>query len=177
MGLSNQADNGGVEMNISIRKLTDDALMRRACEMTMRGQSKMTLETMYACKHSPIRTQLFWVEMHGIPTFASVHLVRHNVGVTHYVQSNREDRGGDENANRWTPVNHAMLINAEALQNLAYKRLCHKAHKDVRGIMRAIKEVLAVEDRALADTLVPLCEWRNGLCSEPKPCGWFGGRQ
>ena len=47
----------------------------------------------------------------------------------------------------------------------------------VRGIMCAIKEVLAVEDKALADTLVPLCEWRNGRCDEPNPCGWFGGRQ
>lgn len=164
-------------MQISINKLTDDALMRRACEMTMRGQSKMTLETMYACKHSPIRTQMFWIEMHGIPTFASVHFRTHGTGITHFVLSNREDRGGGENVDRWTPVNHAMLINAEALQNLAYKRLCQKAHKTVRGIMCAIKEVLAVEDKALADTLVPLCEWRNGRCDEPNPCGWFGGRQ
>ena len=159
-------------MQVIVQKLTDAGLMRRACEMTFRGKSRMSLEKMYRCKHSPIRTQMFWIELLGIPTFASVHLVRHGTGVTHFVLSNREDRGGDSNANRWTPVNHGMLLNAEALQNMAYKRLCHQAHPEVRKIMKAIKVALAGGiDPALADTLVPLCEYRGGLCDEPKPCG------
>ena len=158
-------------MQIKIVKLTDEALMRRACEMTTRGQSRMTLPKIYACKHSPIRTQMFWIEMLDIPTFASVHMVRHSVGVTHFVSSNREDRGGNGDADRHTPVSHAMLINAEALQNMAYKRLCGNAHVTVQRIMEEIKVQMFDVDEHLALTLVPLCVWRGGLCDELKSCG------
>ena len=83
-------------MEISIRKLTDEKLMQRACEMTMHGEtSNMTLEKIYKCEHSPIRTQMFWIEVLGIPSFASVHFVRHKIGVEHFVSTNREDRGGN----------------------------------------------------------------------------------
>lgn len=79
---------------IIIKKLTDESVLRRACDMTRKPgmvPSQMTLEKIYRCEHSPIRTQQFWIELRGIETFVSVHLVRHNVGVTHFVESNRED--------------------------------------------------------------------------------------
>ena len=158
-------------MQIKIVKLTDESLMRRACEMTTRGQSRMTLPKVYACKHSPIRTQMFWIEMLSIPTFASTDFVRQSVGVTLFVSSNREDRGGDVDADRWTLIDHGMWLNAEALQNLAYKRLCGKAHDAVQGIMGQIKVQMFDVDEHLARTLVPLCVWRGGLCDELKSCG------
>lgn len=162
---------GGGIMQVKIVKMTDESLMRRACEMTTRGQSRMTLGKMYACKHSPIRTQMFWIEMLDIPTFASTHFRTHGTGITHFVQSNREDRGGDPEAARWTPINHGMWLNAESLQNLAYKRLCGNAHDVVQSIMNAIKVHMFDVDEHLARTLVPLCMWRGGLCDELKSCG------
>lgn len=160
-------------MEISIKKYTDEALMRRACEMTMHGaSSNMTLEKIYECEHSPMRTQMFWVEMLDIPTFASVHFVRHKIGVEHFVTSNREDRGGKEETDRWTPVNHGMLINAQALINMARKRLCYKAHHEVRKIMEEIVNSMYMIDADLADRMVPDCEYRNG-CHELRPCGYF----
>lgn len=132
----------------------------------------MTLEKIYGCEHSPLRTQIFWVEMLGIPTFASTHFVRHKFGVEHFVSTNREDRGGDEEANRWTLVNHGMHINAQALINMARKRLCYKAHHEVRKIMEEIVNNMYMIDADLADRMVPECEYRNG-CHELRPCGYF----
>lgn len=83
-----------MRVEIIIEKLTDDRILRRACDMTRKAgmvPSQMTLEKIYRCEHSPIRTQQFWIELRGIETFVSVHLVRHNVGVSHFVESNRED--------------------------------------------------------------------------------------
>jgi hypothetical protein len=80
---------------IIIKKLTDESVLRRACDMTRKPgmvPSQMTLEKIYRCEHSPIRTQQFWIELHGIETFVSVHLVRHKIGVEHYIESNRDDR-------------------------------------------------------------------------------------
>lgn len=159
-------------MQIVARKLTDVELMRRACEMTMRGQeSKMTLGGMYRCEHSPMRTQLFWVEMIGVPTFVSVHFVRHKIGVEHFVMSNRDGRGGDEEVNRWTPVNHGMLLNAQALINMARKRLCRKSHESTRKVMGDIKIAIAKLDWDLARYMVPECIYRLG-CHESNPCGY-----
>ena len=161
-------------MEISIKKYTDEDLMRRACEMTMHGKkSNMTLEKIYKCEHSPMRTQMFWVEMLDIPTFASTHFRTHSQGITHFVKSNREDLPGHTgDAGRWQPVNHGMWLNAQSLVNLARRRLCYKAHHEVRKIMEEIVNNMYLLDPALAEHMVPECEYRNG-CHELRPCGHF----
>jgi hypothetical protein len=161
-------------VKVTVTKLTDESLVKRACESTMHGaESKVTLDQIYRCQHSPIRTQIFWVEMVDIPSFVSTHLVRHKIGVEHFVMSNRVDRGGTGSETRNTPVNHSMLINAEALINMARKRLCLKASDETREVFDLVcSEVLEV-DPALCKYLVPECEYRGGRCFELKPCGKY----
>lgn len=160
-------------MIIEVTKLTDESLMREACAYTINAESKMTLPRIYQCEHSPMRTQIFWVEMVDIPTFVSVHFVRHKHGVEHFVKSNRNDRPsytGD--AGREHPVNHAMLCNAQALINMARKRLCFKAHPETVDVMVKIKIEVGKTDPALAQFMVPECLYRNG-CNELKSCGFY----
>jgi len=107
--------------------------------------------------------------MIGIPTFVSTHLVRHSIGVTHYVESNRDDRGGQD-VDRNTPVNHAMLINAQALMAMARKRLCGNAHRETVKVMIAIKNAVREVDPDLAQAMVPDCVYR-GSCYELNSCG------
>lgn len=159
-------------MKITVTKLTDLSLMQRACEFTINGKSNMSLEKIYRCEHSPIRTQIFWVEMERIPAFVSVHFVRHGVGVTHFVQSLRDDRGGTGNETRNSPVNHAMLVNAQALINMARKRLCYKAHRETVLVMSEIKKQVANLDKDLSAFMVPECLYRKG-CHELKSCGYY----
>ena len=159
-------------MIITVEKLTGINLMRKACEATMRGQeSKMTLSKIYKSEHSPLRTQIFWVSMQGIPTFVSVHLVRHKIGVDHFVMSNREDRGGTGTEDRYTPVNHSMLINAQALINISRKRLCGQASKETQDVWKAVVERMWIADYELAKYMVRECQYRNGYCPEIKCCG------
>ena len=160
-------------MRIYIEKITNVDLARRACTFTTHGQidSMISLDKLYRCEHSPLRTQLFWVEMMGIPSFVSVHLVRHKFGVEHFVQTMREDRGAEEVANRLTEVNHAMMINAQALINMARKRLCSKAHPETRMLFEHIKDHMRTVDPDLAKYMVPECVYRGDVCHELKPCG------
>jgi hypothetical protein len=161
-------------MKIVVKKLTDDSLMRRACEMTWKGNgkpSKMTLAKIYDCEHSPIRCILFWVEMTEIPSFVSTHFVRHKIGVEHFVQTNREDRGGEKEVTRHTPVNHGMLLNAQTLINMARKRLCRTASAETTAVMNAIKEDVSLIDPDLAERMVPEGIYRGGVCHELRGCG------
>ena len=160
-------------MRITVEKLTTVDLARQACKFTIHGHkdSLISLKKAYQCEHSPMRTQLFWIEMIGIPNFVSVHLVRHHIGVEHFVQTMRDDRGAGEVANRNTPTNHGILINAQALINMARKRLCMKAHAETRLVMSEIIEGVASVDPDLAAVMVPECEYRGGVCREIKPCG------
>lgn len=161
-------------MKVTVKKLTDVSLMRKAIESTVLGdiESKMSLEDIYKCRHSPIRTQLFWVEMEDIYSYVSTHLCRHSIGVTHFVSSRREDRGGSAGDGRFSLVKHSMLINAEALINMANARLCSKASPDTTSLMLDIKEGIGKVDKDLYKHLVPVCI-DIGKCRELKPCGYL----
>lgn len=160
-------------MKISATKLTTPDIARLACKYTMHSHaaSAATMDRLYAMEHSPIRTQIFVVEMQGIPNFVSVHFVRHKIGVEHYVQTMRVDRGADEVANRLTPTNHLMIANAQALINMARKRLCHKASPETRETMEQIRTAIDRVDPSLGYVLVPECYYRGFICHERKSCG------
>lgn len=82
-------------MNIKVRKLTDISLLREANSFTTNHESKMSLLTAYRMKHSPIRTQIFWITMDDISLFVASQLVRSHVGIQCYQLSKRTDRGGE----------------------------------------------------------------------------------
>ena len=130
-------------------------------------------EKILKAEHSPIRELWFGIRM-TIPYFVSTHFVRHHIGVNHYVQTQRDDRVDNSIPRSEKPqgalVSHIMSINAQELINMAHKRLCAQASKETREVMRMIcKEVIKVCPE-FKDLLVPLCKYRNGLCTEFFPC-------
>ena len=160
-------------MQITVTKITDKALLDLACSYTVNKDVHVKdMKAFYMSEHSPIRTQLFLIEMKDIPTFVSVHFVRHNVGVIHFVKSNRADRGGDTVVDRLTPVNHMMIANAQAIINMARKRLCSKSHIDTQEVMSIIVNKIDEVDHDLACCLLPECEYRGG-CTELSSCGYY----
>lgn len=202
-------------MEINITKLTDVDLLRKANAFTTGRSSKMTLADAYKYGHSPIRTQLFWIELTDIPLFVASQLVRSHVGVQFFQKSKRTDRGGEDffavcndlaedvmaiqevdvcasnktgrfqemlrdeiltlpqRFDRRQPTDLAFLANAEALINMAHKRLCRMASVETRGVFERIKEEVKAVDPDLHRHLVPMCVFRNGLCTEPKSCGFI----
>lgn len=160
-------------VKVTAVKLTDVSLINRACSFTVDKEvSVKDIYKMYKSEHSPIRTQMFWIEMINIPTYVSVHIVRHKIGVEHYVKSNRPDRGGSDMVDRNTPVNHAMVINAQSLINMARKRLCSKASVETQEVMHMILNAVREVDVPLATAMVVDCVYRMG-CYEFGGCGFF----
>lgn len=158
-------------MNITITKITNKQLLDLACSYTAgKGVNVKDIKKFYLSEHSPIRTQMFVIEMQDIPSFVSTHFVRHKIGVEHFVKSNRPDRGGDGEANRLSPVNHMMFCNAQALINMARKRLCRKASVETQYVMRQIAAKMVNIDYELSLCLIPDCMYR-GECYEFNSCG------
>lgn len=156
---------------VVVTKITDKNLLDKACSFTVDKEVNVkNMVKMYKSEHSPIRTQMFCVELYNIPSFVSTHFVRHKVGVEHYVKSLREDRCGTGTEDRWSPVNHMMVLNAQALINMARKRLCSQASHETMKVMGGIRERVQSVDDALAQCMLPDCQYRGG-CYEFKTCG------
>lgn len=122
--------------------------------------------------HSPVRARQFIIAI-TIPYWVSVHLVRHTIGIQHFVQSQRSDRTGEERDGKRQdePVRHTMLVNAEALVNISRRRLCSKASPETRQAWNAIVEHVRLVDPIVAEACVPQCI-TFGLCPEMQPCGY-----
>ena len=201
------------DFQVSVRKLTDLSLMREACEMTFLGKSNQSLLSIYKTEHSPVRTQLCWVQLTSIPLYVSTHLLRHHVGSVPFQLSCRSDRNGgnpgligkldevinslngleeqspamikeitssvinelewlQQNADRYTPVNLGLLLNAQSLIDMAKLRLCNQASDETRKVFQAIKDEIAKVDPELASMMVRKCVYRGGLCGEARCCGY-----
>lgn len=75
-------------------------------------------------------------------------------------------------ADRYTPVNLGLLVNAQSLIDMAKMRLCLQAHKETIRVFKALKEVVRTVDEDLARMMVVKCVYRGGICGEPRCCGW-----
>lgn len=123
-------------------------------------------------RHSPIRYIRFSFLLEDIPTWVSVHLVRH-IHAQPYVRSQRNDRQNMYDRNKApqdSPVTMIWDINAEELMVIANKRLCMQASEETRNVVSEMcKQVIKLcpEFKGL---LVPMCVYNGGICHEMKPC-------
>lgn len=133
-------------------------------------------EAILEARHSPIRYLQFSFLLEDIPSWVSVHLVRH-VHAQPYVKSQRNDRQSDYDRNKApqdAPVNMIWDINAEELMVIANKRLCSQASKETQETVREMCELVKAYCPEFERFLVPMCEYHGGVCHEMKPCGRCG---
>ena len=157
----------------------EDWMLCKLCTLNTVGKTSTKLPTaewrhkLLMSEHSPIRTLNFCIKM-TLPYYVSVHFCRHFIGVTHFVQSQRNDR--QENYDRTkapqdSPVSHMMYINAQELMFMARRRLCMQADPFTRAVMNEIKRVVEENCPEFVGTLEPMCSYRGGRCTEFNPCG------
>ena len=124
-------------------------------------------------EHSPIRSLMFTIRLVYIPYWVSTHLVRHKIGVEHFVSTQRTDRTGINRNDlpQSAPVSHTMVINAQALINISRKRLCGQAARETEQIWAMVIGEIDKCEPELASVCVPECVYR-GFCPEMKSCGY-----
>jgi len=178
-------------LKVSFERLTEPSMMLAAMRTTqgkdMFKKKDPELETYYKMllsEHSTSRVMKYRVYIEDIPYYVSTHLVRHSIGVDHYVLSQRDDDGTMEITERDSYpqgklLNMVMDLNAQAMISIARKRLCHNAHKTAQDVIKKLKCSLRYDgdeyDRVLGNLLMRPCSWFMGYCSEPKGCGRVPG--
>lgn len=161
----------------------EDWLLCKDCTLVTVGKESMKPPTedwkskLLRANHSPIRTLNFCFKLINIPSWVSVHLVRH-IHAVPFVKTQRNDRQTDfdrSKAPQDTPVTMNWYMNAEELITIAHKRLCMQASTETREVVKEIcrqVEELCPEFKGL---LVPNCYYRGGVCTEFNPCGYNKG--
>ena len=170
-----------MDFTVELRKrpTQEDWQWVKECALNTVGKTSTKLPTeewkkkLVEAEHSPLRELWFGFRM-TIPSYVSVHFVRHHIGVNHYVQSQRNDRQSNYDrtkAPQDAMVSHIMSINAQELVFMSHKRLCSQADPYTRKVMQEIVRQVIAKYPEFKDVLVPLCAYRNGLCTEFYPCG------
>lgn len=124
-------------------------------------------------EHSPIRRITVGWTWAGLKSWASVHFVRHWLGIVHWVSTQRTDRTGRnrDEIPQSALVMHECEANAQALINISRKRLCMQASPETRGAWQLVKNEVDKRDPVLASVMVRECIYR-GFCPEMKCCGY-----
>ena len=130
---------------------------------------------MLLAEHSPIRMLMvswIWVDL---PSWVSVHMVRHKIGIEHFVSTQRTDRTGVNRGElpQGALVRHKCIANAQAIITISRKRLCGQAAFLTQMAWAEFLISLNKKEPELYEACVPECFYR-GFCPEFKSCGRGG---
>ena len=123
------------------------------------------------CQHSPLRRGVISWKWEEIPFYSMGHFVRHHVGCTPFVSTNREDRTNIPRSERKQTdlVSMEMDANIQSLIDMAARRLCRCSDATTIKYMESLVEAIREKDEDIAWRLVPQCI-NYGSCIEK-----FGG--
>ncbi len=133
-------------------------------------------------EHSMIRLYQISIRLEDIPYYVSVHLVRHKIGVEHFVRSQRPTSMNPVEYNRCKApqdalVNHRMVLNPQALINISRVRLCNQADMVTCRVWSRVRQVVGGHENpyisAVGDVMMPRCEYRGNICYELSSCGKY----
>ena len=172
-------------MKIAVRELTDNQEVMNRCRVTVwkdkldKEPSETFMENIYKAEHSPIRDKWFSIHIEGVKSWLATHFVRHSIGYTPYVSTQRDDRllyeGSRDDRKQGELVNMDITLNAQAFINVSRKRLCGQAHIEAQQLWNNVLNELKEIDEQLFNNCVPECIYR-GFCSEITPCNNGEGR-
>lgn len=129
-------------------------------------------------EHSPIRQIIIKAKWEDLKSWISVHIVRHWLGIIHWVRTQRSDRTGvnRDNLPQSNLVEHEIEVNAQAIINISRKRLCNCAHKETKETWKTFLETIKDKEPEIYSVSVPECVYR-GFCPEFNCCGFVNSKE
>jgi len=162
-----------IKKNGTWRDVADAARTTIKMEPGEKEPSDKWKKRMLLSEHSPIRLLNYLWKWRDLKYWVSVHLVRHKIGIEHFVRTQRSDRTGvnRDDLPQGETVEHECQANAQTIITISRKRLCNMASPETRQAWKTVVENIKETDPVLASVCVPECVYR-GFCPEIKPCGY-----
>lgn len=165
------------DLKITIQELTDDLTVLNSARLTINKEAVETqpsdkfMHNILMAEHSPIRNKLYSIKIENVKLWIATHLLRHHVGVTPYVSTNRDDRTGRprDEAPQGMLTTIELVLNAQSIISISRKRLCGQAHYETRRVWKEVLKELDKISPILRFYCVPECV-RCGFCPEMNPC-------
>lgn len=162
-------------MEIEIIKITQlDDLLRKTLKHCWGVESKMSKKRLYMSNDSILEIPEYWAFCKAPRSVAAqlrTHEKKH--GMYFWMGTGRADRKdrvpGEYSREQIVPF--VMKLTARAIKEISHYRMCVKAEKPTRDFMMLFRAKLAEIEPELASQMMPLCEYRNGLCTEFNSCG------
>jgi hypothetical protein len=112
---------------------------------------------------------LVTANFYDVPSWVTVHLIRHHEGFQPFISSQRNDIQHEydrRKAPQDTLINMRFSANAQAIINISRKRLCNKASKETKQLWHDFLKELETVFPEIIPFCVPECVYRNGICPE-----------
>lgn len=125
------------------------------------------IKKMLLAEHSVLRHSFISIKIENVPFYVMGHLVRHNIGVTPYVQTSRSDRTGVDRSQKSQTdlISMRLDLNVQSLINISRKRLCNQASSETKKVWEKVIEEVSKYDKNVAWACVKEGIYKGG-CSE-----------
>ena len=161
-------------MKIEIIKIEQsEEMLRRTMEHCWGVKSKMNKGKIFASNDSILEIPEYWCFCQAPRSVAAqlrTHEKKH--GMYFWMSTGRPDRPdavpGEYSREQIIPF--VMKLTARAIKEISHYRMCGKAEKPTRDFMSLFKAELCQIEPELAKQMMPLCEYRGGICTEFNSC-------
>ena len=163
-------------MEIEIVKISQsDELLKKTMFHCWGIESKMNKGKIFASNDSILEIPEYYVVCKA-PRSVAAQLRTHEKknGMYFWMGTGRKDRKdripGEYSREQIVPF--VMKLTARAIKEISHYRMCGKAEAPTRKFMQLFKEHLCTVEPELAKQMMPMCQFRNGLCTEFNCCGF-----
>lgn len=163
-----------MKMKIKIHKIeqTDD-LLKKTLFHCWGVESKMNKGKLFACNDSILEIPEYYI-ICTAPRSVAAQMRTHEKknGVYFWMGTGRPDRPdavpGEYSREQEVPF--VMKLTARAIKEISHYRMCQKAEEPTREFMYRLQFELFKVEPELAKEMMPMCQFRNGLCTEFNSC-------
>ena len=161
-------------MKIDVVKIEKtDEMLKRTMEHCWGVDSKMNKAKLFACNDSILEIPEYYAVCTAPRSVAAqlrTHEKKH--GMYFWMATGRPDRPDAVKGeySREQPVNFVMKLTARAIKEISHYRMCAKAELPTRIFMQLLQSEFEKIEPELAKQMMPLCQYRGGICTEFNSC-------
>lgn len=157
-----------------------DELLKRTLQHCWGAKGNLPKKKLFACSDSINEIPEYWIFCNA-PRSVAMQMRTHEKkhGTYFWMGTARPDRAdavkGEYSREQIVPF--CMKLTARAIKEISHYRLCMKAEESTRNFMYCFRRKMFDIEPDLAAQMMPMCQYRNGICTELNSCKRNGEKE